>query len=367
MSSHRSSTPAVLLLQTTIPFYRVEPFRALAARFGHDFAALAGSEYFDATIRVAPAPGIRMLPVRNVFLARRRLLWQSGVWRPALRAHVVIAELNPRTLSTWLVLLARRLLKRPTILWGHAWPRSGQRSSSDRVRQLMRRLSAAIVAYSETQATELRVRMPGHRIIAAPNSLYSRAQQPMRFDTGRMADFLFVGRLVDAKKPVLLLDAFLAAVDRLPAETNLLIVGGGPLESTLREKAERSRVRHRVRFAGQVTDIDALAPVYDGALATVIPGYAGLSVIQSLWFGVPILIARDEPHSPEIEAAALQKNAVFFESDSVEALRRLLIEVAATRDVWIRRREIIARECARTYSIEAMVDSIESIVRSVQP
>jgi glycosyltransferase involved in cell wall biosynthesis len=356
---------AALLIQATIPWYRVEPYRELASRLGGDFAVAAGSEYFDPTVTLAPTPGVPLVLVRNTFLVRRRILWQSGVIRHALRADLVIAELNPRMLSTWVVLVARRLLGRPTILWGHAWPRRGRRSSSDRVRQLMRRLPDAIVAYSETEAAELRARMPGRRVLAAPNSLYHHAQRPLQVDAGRMDDFLFVGRLVDAKKPGLLLDAFLAAVDRLPAETNLVFVGDGPLEPALRRRAERSPARDRIRFPGKLTDLDGLAPVYGDALATVIPGYAGLSVIQSLWFGVPTLIARDEPHSPEIEAAAPPENAVFFESDSVEALSLALIRVAAERAAWIERRERIAADCARTYSIEAMVDSIESLVRGV--
>lgn len=43
--------------------------------------------------------------------------------------------------------------------------------------------------------------------------------------------------------------------------------------------------------------------VYANALVSVSPGYVGLSLTQSLSFGVPMLIAIDEAHVPEIDAA----------------------------------------------------------------
>jgi glycosyltransferase involved in cell wall biosynthesis len=357
--------PTVTLLQTTIPHYRVELFEALARRFGDGFALVAGVEYFDPTIRLVAMPGLRLATVRNRFFIGRKLLWQSGAWKRSVGADVVIAELNPRLVSTWAVLLTRRLLLRPTILWGHAWSRRGPHSPSDFVRQLMRRFADAIIAYSETQARQLRARMPGRTIVAAPNALYARAQQPSGVDGGRMRDFLFVGRLVEAKKPDLLVRAFGLAINDLPSETNLVFAGDGPLRAQLAATAERSPARDRIRFVGEVIAPNALSALYADALASVVPGYAGLSLIQSFWFGVPNLIAYDEPHSPEIEAAVPGHNASFFPSDSEEALRGALVRTAQDRDMWIQRREVIARECAQRYSIESMVESIAAVVEAV--
>ena len=77
--------------------------------------------------------------VRNRYLLGRRLLWQAGCSRAVVAAEVAVLELNPRVLSSWAVLLARRTLRRPTVLWGHAFPRAGREARSDRVRGLMRR------------------------------------------------------------------------------------------------------------------------------------------------------------------------------------------------------------------------------------
>ena len=95
---------------------------------------------------------------------------------------------------------------------------------------------------------------------------------------------------------------------------------------------------------------------------SVSPGYVGLSLTQSLWFGVPALIARDEPHAPEIEAAKPGMNAVFFDSDEPEALGKALVDAFERRDLWLERAPAIAEACVRRYSLESMVDAIVEVV-----
>src|SRR5207248_11625357 len=123
----------------------------------------------------------------------------------------------------------------------------------------------------------------------------------------------------------------------------------------------------RIRFLGEITDFEELRRVYGTALASVSPGYVGLSLTQSLWFGVPAIIARDEPHSPEIEAARKDFNSLFIESDSVDALSDALVRVENDRDAWLARRPEIARDCATRYSVESMIDPIVKLVEALRP
>ena len=297
------------------------------------------------------------------YLAGRRLLWQSGIWRSALGADVTVIELNPRILSGWAILLVRRLRRRPTLVWGHAWPRGGKDKWTDTFRQTMRRLASGVVVYTHQQAEELRRRMPGTSVTAAPNALYSTRDQlvaPRSPETAK--DVLYVGRLIDVKKPRLLLDAFAAVVDRLPPEMDLVFVGEGPLRQPLEEAAAAAGIGGRVRFLGEVIEYDDLAEAYASAIVSACPGYAGLSITQGYWFGVPAIIARDDRHSPEIEAAVEGVNSIFVASDSVTSLGSALEDVAADRELWLARGEDIARACAGRYSLEAMVDAMVSAI-----
>jgi glycosyltransferase involved in cell wall biosynthesis len=358
-----SVAASVTVLQPTIPGYRRDFLELLRERLSAPLTVLAGDDDFDPTVGLE-GRRLPLVRVENVYLFRRKLLWQRHSLRPAVRAGTLVADLNPRILSTWIILMLRRALGRPSMLWGHAWPRGGQSARTDAVRRLMRRLADAVLPYTETEAAELRRRTPGRLVVAVPNALYPLATARDAASDGRAADFLYVGRLVEAKKPRLLLEAFLLALADLPPDACLVFVGDGPLRPALEEAA--SRAPGRVLFKGACTDFDTLRDLHAASLASVIPGYAGLSLIQSLWFGVPALIARQEPHSPEIEAAVDGVNTVFFKSDSVAALRDALVALVVERDLWIGRRREIARRCADRYSLDAMADAFVDALSAVR-
>lgn len=345
---------SIAVLQTTIPDYRERFFVALGERLGSRLVLLAGDEdwYFE------HSPRMPYVHTRNRFVVRRQLLWQSGALRQLVRADVAVVGLNPRLLTAWLALALRRLLRRRTVVWGHAWPRQGSTSPTDRVRNLMRRLADTVIVYTETEADGVRAASPRSDVVAAPNALYPEVDLvPAEPTDGRTGSIVFVGRLTESKKPGLLLDAFRIAAPELPADVRLTYAGDGPLRAELEARATGNGLQGRVTFLGHVSSLDELRHIYADAIASASPGYGGLSVIQSLGFGVPMLIARDEPHAPEIEAATENHNVVMFEGDRPDALADALVNVVTDRKRWLARRAEISAEIRSRYSIEQMVDA----------
>jgi len=343
----------IVIVQTTVPEYRLRFFASLADALGSGLEIVSGEEDFALDVRHAHPVGYWR--VRNRFLARRRLLWQSGVLRRVVGAPTAVLVLNPRILSNWFVLLARRARGRRTILWGHAWPRRGRGTATDRVRRFMRRLADTLIVYTEAEADELRALDPGVDVVAAPNALYPSSELGPAH-TELTTDFLFVGRLNEEKKPALLLAAFLAAEPELPDDVRVVFLGDGPLRGPLEERA-RVRGDGRVVFLGHVSDTEQLRSAYGRAIASVAPGTTGLSLIQSLGFGVPMILVREALHGPETEAATEGANAVYVAGDSVSELANALKEAAATRDAWRARRAEIAAPIVAKYSVDAMVQA----------
>jgi glycosyltransferase involved in cell wall biosynthesis len=358
-ANERPST--VVVVQTVVPDYRERFIALLQETLGARLRLYAGDADFAVSIETSAA--IERLRVRNRFLFGRRLLWQTGTVRVAVGADVAVLVLNPRILSAWAALLLRRLRGRRTLLWGHAWPRQGRASRSDAVRGLMRKLGDTLVVYTEAQARELRERMPEADVVAAPNALYLQAEIAPAVPSAAPRDFVCVGRLVPAKKADLLLAAFALAVEQLPTDVRLVFVGDGPLRGSLETRAATLRMGDRVVFEGHRGTIAELRPLYGDAIASVSPGYVGLSLIQSIGFGVPMLVARDEPHSPEIAAAIEGENVRYFASDSPSELASLLVSVAEERAAWLARREQISRWTRANYSVEVMVAAIVSALR----
>ncbi|TVZ52664.1 glycosyltransferase family 4 protein [Dokdonia sp. Hel_I_53] len=342
----------LIILQTVLPDYRRPFFEALRNRLTENFELYGGETYFETSIKTSSS--IQHTKITNLFLCNRRFLWQKRVLRLATSSGTLVVELNPRILTNWLLLILRRFKGRRTIVWGHAWPRKGKDSPTDVLRNWMRLLATEIIVYTNTQRDELSVKMPNKIIFAAPNSVISKDQMEASSSNSVPKNLIYVGRLTKSKKPLFLVRSFANMIHELPMETNLIIVGEGTVKDEIAELIKKKKLSNRIILAGHINDEQKLKDLYHTSIFSVSPGYVGLSIIQSFSFGVPMLISRDEPHSPEIEAAVQGENAIFYKSDSEESFRESVREILNNKESWLKRRHAISHFCASTYSVEKM-------------
>ena len=326
----------------------------------NEWLFLVGDRQFHPTVKNAILSP-NSVPIVNHYLLGRKLLWQSGV-AAMVKADVAITELNPRVFSTWVWLAVRRLLGRPTLLWGHAWPRAGAGARSDVIRGLMRALGHNIVTYTAQQAQELRARQPRLRCFTAPNAIFPRAELNPVNRQGR--DIVYVGRLVPEKKVDLLIRGYDVAA-RGPGELgNLVIVGSGTESDRLQLLAADLGIKDSVLFTGEVTDYGALRAIYSRALCSASPGYVGLSATQSLGFGVPMVWASDELHAPEVVQLDAS-NSVSFESDSPTSLAAAIMSVLERTEEFDESRDVISSTVRDHYSAEVMAFAMRQATTAV--
>lgn len=352
----------MLLVQTAVGDYRQACLNEVVQRAGDGFNLLCGREYFYPSTKTGVDIGERMKFVPNHFLLGRRLLWQSGVIRYAIAADSLILEFNPRILSNWVIVFARKLLKRRTAFWGHAWSRAGRSAKTGGLRRLFRNLSDVLVVYTEQQKNEVLDEGSYQGVvIAAPNALYRRSQmQAVTSSSLARRSFLYVGRLVRDKQPQRLLEAFADFKNSTGKDVFLRFVGDGPLKQELAARASALGVNDCVYFEGHVSDPIRLRAFYEEALASVSPGYVGLSITQSFGFGVPMVISEFEQHAPEIEAAVVGVNCLFFDARRADSLSGALSSLWDDRELWCARSERIAEVCRERYSAEVMASRLVS-------
>ncbi len=352
-----------LLCQAVVPDYRLPLFAELKRRQGEAFRLLCGQEGLIPALQTCAGAAALSSPIRNRLWLGRTFLWQSDLLPQAEAADLVITEFNLRTVSTWFLLARRYRRGRPTILWGHA---AGRRRSMDWLKRWMFRRCDGFISYTRSQAAQLRREFPSLPIWVASNAVMWRQEcrflprPPAEVDT-----IIYVGRLVAEKRPWLLLEAFLQAAGNgsLPPEARLRLVGDGPERAALSARATASGLGSRIEFTGHVAGIDRLRELYAPAVCSVSPGYVGLSATQSFGFGVPMLVADGEAHSPEIEACEPRQNAEFFPSGDAPALARALADFYRGKALWLERREAICRATAEHYSLDAMADTFESAIQ----
>lgn len=239
-------------------------------------------------------------------------------------------------LSTWLAAAIARARGVPVWFWTHGWLRD-ERGVRGAVRVAFYRLATGLFLYGE-RAREIGLRrgFAASRLHVVYNSLDFEAQRaaaagiPAEARSAlRRALFpahperpqvISVARLVGERG----LEQLLRAVARLRDEghgLNVVLVGDGPERGALEACAARLGLGDAVHFEGACYDVSRLAALTLSSAVTVAPDKLGLTAIQSMTWGVPVL-AHDalERHNPEVEAIVPGVTGGFFLRGSLESL-----------------------------------------------
>lgn len=103
-----------------------------------------------------------------------------------------------------------------------------------------------------------------------------------------------VGRLIDVKNHSFLLEVF-AELLRSAPDAVLLLVGSGPLEEQLREKARVLGLEDQVRFLGVRSDVPALMQAMDVFVLPSLYEGLGISAVEAQASGLPCLLSDRVP------------------------------------------------------------------------
>ncbi|TKB74909.1 MAG: glycosyltransferase family 4 protein [Nitrospira sp.] len=99
---------------------------------------------------------------------------------------------------------------------------------------------------------------------------------------------LHVGRLVKWKRVDMLMRAFSRVRERWP-KAELLVIGTGPEEASLKKLGDDLNLGTSVTFTGGVYDPRMLGQYYMASSLYVLAGMGGLSINEAMCFGLPVL------------------------------------------------------------------------------
>lgn len=357
----------LVIIQAVAPDYRIGLFKTLFQQA--NVQLICGEQYFSSVKSEAVVffePHVQKS--HNIYLFNRKCLWQvwPGYLQTLLAASIRVVELNPRCLTSWLSLLSSCLFKRgKTVVWGHLLNRAGEQKRFS-ARQFMLKLANGALFYTKGQMDAFKATPAGQSTISgyAPNAVVYADQVTHFSEAGR--DFLFVGRLVEDKKPLVLLDAFLLACEQGLSDSCLHIVGAGDQAELLQNQLAQSPFRDRVLLHGHNNNYEFLHGLYKRSVCSVSPGYVGLSITQSLSFGRPMLISEHEPHAPEIEAFMPGVNGRFFRTDDAEDLARHLMAFYLERELWAAKSAELSAQVLENYTYEAMAKGYLALIEEVR-
>ncbi|MFF1881319.1 glycosyltransferase [Pseudarthrobacter sp. NPDC058196] len=359
----RSGSTRYAMYLAVLPSYRKNCIEDVRAELSKDIEIIVSDAHLDPTVKTGiPREYYRRAAMWRIFSGR--IFVQFTISTAPIFSEAVIVDLNPRSITAWSVLVIRRLLAKRTLVWGHIHPQAGPDSWTGRFRVLMRKIAHGTISYTYEDRAKALQDLPGAPVWVAPNALYRKADMiPSSATPSSRTEVLYVGRFVPAKKLMLLLRGFAIAAVQVP-EMRLNLVGGGQDEPAMILLANELGIMEKVSFQGWEDRVSTLRIAYESSFCSVSPGFAGLGLTQSLGFGVPMVVADSEQHSPEIELHR-SGGVKWFASDSPASLADAILECWRNRELLP---DLALSEYTRErYSSEAMAFGIISALRNEKP
>jgi len=221
--------------------------------------------------------------------------------------------------------------RKPFIWWSHAG--SGKQGKfGSLLRGILYKYSSGAAVYSEKGKNNLiKSGVKKDSIAIIKNAINEKDYGFLKYDLTHYKkhhnelSILFCGRITADKKLELLIRAINIIKSKYFIPIKLVIVGGGDIIN-LKKIINELDIHENIEFAGAKYERD-LPSYYMNSDLFVYPGGIGLSIVQALSYGLPVITSDNiKIHGPEIELLIKEKNGDFFKDNCPESLAGKIIE-----------------------------------------
>ncbi|WP_394210637.1 glycosyltransferase family 4 protein [Enterovibrio calviensis] len=172
-------------------------------------------------------------------------------------------------------------------VWWGPWITNKQ--ITDRIRlSLMLRDNNSILYTTEAKEEFIDRGISRDKLFVA-NNTFDVGERQRSFDSSTKSTFIFVGSLDSRKQLELTLRAFSKIVTQVPDNIVFEIIGDGKEIDNIKNIVSELKIEDHVSFLGRINCVEMLKKHYETAYFSVSFGQAGLSVLQSLGYGVPFI------------------------------------------------------------------------------
>jgi len=341
----------ILFIQNTILHYRKGFYNALALKY--QVIVLHSGE---PTVNKNDNYSEIILPCNKLgyFFSQKDLV--SSVKHQ--NSDYVIAMFDIRWLNTFRLLGKKKKYK--FLWWGLD---TGNNQLATKIKVLIARLGYPIVFYNEYNKNKMAALNLGSSKLFVANNTFDVGTRIKSYENPIKNKILFVGSFDYRKRNDLLVIAFFQMITQIPKDIKLIFVGDGIEKEKIEQLVSKLELSERVEFVGRVDDPKKLSDFYLEAIFTVSYGQAGLSVLQSLGFGVPYLTKKNAISGGEISNIEHGVNG-YLCKDDIESLReymlKLILDIELSRSLGANAYEYYSKEC----TVQNMADSFCSALES---
>ena len=255
------------------------------------------------------------------------------------KKYVMTGE--PICISSWLILLLGKILRKDISLWSH-----GFYGKEGRSRKFIKRLYFSLASRVLLYGNHSRLIMIGlgfhpNKLLVLYNSLFYTRQLSIRESRLKIPveplfsnlcpTVIFVGRLTKDKNVQLLIEALNVSLLKERIRFNILIVGEGSEKEKILNLIDQNGLQLNVKMVGACYDEELLASYFHASDICVSPGEVGLTGIHSMSYGTPVITHDDfGAQMPEFEAIQKGINGDFFRRNDADDLSLVI-------DRWLER------------------------------
>ena len=202
----------------------------------------------------------------------------------------------------------------------------------NRLRYVIKRGADAIVFYTSYPIQKyLKFGFEREKLFVANNTVEVK---PSLNEIKQEKDsILFIGTMYMQKGMLSMLEEYLSAYMMEPQIPDFNLVGGGDDLQTVKDWVKSNNLEHKIHVHGPIYDAEKKQELFAKAYATISPNQAGLSVLESMGYGVPFVTMSNAITGGEIFNIADKENGVLL--NSIEQLRDVIVDIHKHPELYI--------------------------------
>ena len=312
----------VLIIQSTVPHYRIPIFNELAKAVDLTLVYDRGSIPDGVNFASKKVDVIKII------------LWihKKNMMRMAKKYDVVISMLDSSYLTTRLLCKIRGKTK--LILWGIGVA-AGYEVRFDSLPEtalaymkMINQADAALFYSSYPVDKYSKMGVPKSKLFVANNTV-----QVLQIEECEKSSILFVGSLYRAKKIFELLECYKKAHSMCNTLPRLVIIGDGEEANPVKKWVEDNHYEKQILLPGAIYDEKTLSKYFSDSIICISPDQAGLSVLKSFGYGVPFVTHKDAITGGERLNIENGVNGVLF--DSFDEITEIIKECAEHPEIYV--------------------------------